>query len=77
MEAFNTFITTYSLILSKAVEGDDIILNNTFNNSEEEIRFLGIDAPKIKQCKKLIQDGRETQLAGQLLMMLGRLSLNF
>ena len=47
MEAFNTFRTTYSLILSKAVDGDDIILKYIFNNSEEEIRFLGIDAPEI------------------------------
>ena len=77
MEAFNTFRTTNSHILSKAVDGDGIILKNIFNNSEEEIRFLGIDAPEIKQCRKLIQDERETHMASQLLMLLGRMSLNF
>ena len=63
--------------LSTAVDGDGLILKNILNNSEEEIRFLGIDAPEIKPCKKLIQDERETHMAGQLLMMLGRQSFNF
>ena len=54
MEAFKTFRTTYSLILSKAVDGDDIILKIIFKNSEKEIRFLGINAPEIKQCRNLI-----------------------
>jgi micrococcal nuclease len=38
---------------------------------------LGIDAPEIKSCRKLFQDERETHMAGTLLMMLGRLSLNY
>jgi len=77
MEAYHTFRITNSQTLIKAVDGDGVILKDIFNNSEEEIRFLGIDAPEIKQCQKLIQDERETHIAGQLLMMLGRLSLNF
>ena len=61
----------------RVVDGDGLILKNLNDNSEEEIRFLGIDAPEIKQCRKLDQDERETHLAGQLLMLLGRMSLNF
>ena len=59
------------------VDGDGLILKNLNDNSEEEIRFLGIDAPEIKKCRKLDQDERETHIAGQLLMLLGRKSLNF
>ena len=80
MEKIEIFCTTRinnSQILVKAVDGDGVILKNIFDNSEEEIRFLGIDAPEIKPCKKLIQDERETHMAGQLLMMLGRQSFNF
>jgi micrococcal nuclease len=80
MEKIEIFCTTRinnSQILVKAVDGDGIILKNIFDNSEEEIRFLGIDAPEIKPCRKLIQDERETHMPGQLLMMLGRQSFNF
>ena len=77
MEAYHTFRITNSQTLIKAVDGDGVILKDIFNNSEEEIRFLGIDAPEIKPCRKLVQDERETHIAGQLLMLLGRKSLNF
>ncbi len=65
------------LFLSRVVDGDGAILNDLGNKSELEIRFLGIDAPEIKSCRKLFQDERETHIAGALLMMLGRLSFNF
>ena len=65
------------LFLSKVVDGDGIILNNLFNKSEEEIRFLGIDAPELKKCRKLDQDERETHIPGELLIQLGRLSFNY
>jgi micrococcal nuclease len=65
------------LFLSRVVDGDGIILNNLFNKSEEEIRFLGIDAPEIKRCRKLFQDERETHIAGEFLIQLGWLSFNF
>ena len=77
MEANSTFMIKNFCILSNVVDGDGLILKNVLNNSEEEIRFLGIDAPESKRCKKLIQDERETHLPAQLLLMLGRLSLNF
>ena len=77
LEVNSTFMINNFCILKKVVDGDGLILKNVLNNSEEEIRFLGIDAPESKRCKKLIQDERETHLPAQLLLMLGRLSLNF
>ena len=77
MDVNDPFLIRNFHFLSRAVDGDGLILKNILNNSEEEIRFLGIDAPEIKPCKKLIQDERETHMAGQLLMMLGRQSFNF
>lgn len=77
MEVISTYQQRNSQILVKAVDGDGLILKDIFNNSEEEIRFLGIDAPEIKLCRKLIQDERETHIAGQLLVLLGRMSFNF
>lgn len=75
--AFEQILNKSNMILSKVVDGDGLILKNIFNQNEEEIRFLGIDAPEIKACRKLIQDERETHIAGQLLMLLGRHSFNF
>ena len=77
MGANSTFMINNFCISNKVVDGDGLILKNVLNNSEEEIRFLGIDAPESKRCKKLIQDERETHLPAQLLLKLGRLSLNF
>lgn len=71
-----TFLKTH-LKLSRIVDGDGLILNDLGNNSELEIRFLGIDAPEIKSCQKLFKDEREMHMAGALLMMLGRMSFNF
>jgi micrococcal nuclease len=66
-----------NLKIAKVVDGDGIIARNIFDNNEIEIRFLGIDAPELKICKKLKQDERETHLAGQFLMELGRKSLKY
>ncbi len=74
---FQQLFTKSNMIVSRVVDGDGVILRNIINKNEEEIRFLGIDAPEIKQCRKLIQDERETHIAGQLLMLLGRRSFNF
>ena len=46
MEVISTYQIRNSQILLKAVDGDGLILKDIFNNSEEEIRFLGIDAQK-------------------------------
>ncbi|TKC00162.1 thermonuclease family protein [Pedobacter cryophilus] len=71
----NTILRTH-LNVVKVVDGDGFIVSNLFNKEEEEIRLIGIDAPEIKRCRKLIQDERETHLAGQLLIELGLLSFN-
>ena len=76
-EAKGKYIQKTHLKISKVVDGDGIIVKNVFDNKEFEIRFLGIDAPELKYCKKLKQDEIETNLAAQFLMELGRKSLNY
>ena len=63
--------------VSKVVDGDGLYCYNIFNKKEIEIRLLGIDAPEIKRCRKLIQDERELHLPGQLLIELGYQSKNY
>ena len=63
--------------VSKVVDGDGLYAYNIFNKKEIEIRLLGIDAPEIKRCRKLIQDERELHLPGQLLMELGYQSKDY
>jgi micrococcal nuclease len=62
------------LKIVNVVDGDGLIVSNLFNKEKEEIRLLGIDAPELKACRKLMQDERETHVAGQLLMELGRIA---
>ena len=63
--------------VSKVVDGDGLYCYNIFNKKVIEIRLLGIDAPEIKRCRKLIQDERELHLPGQLLIELGYISKNY
>jgi micrococcal nuclease len=70
-------ITHSSLKIVRVVDGDGIIVKNIFDNKEFEIRFLGIDAPELKLCKKLKQDEIETNLAAHFLMELGKKSFNY
>ena len=72
-----TALVRNQLFVEKVNDGDGLIVKDLNGKYKEEIRFLGIDAPESKQCRKLLQDERETHLPGQLLLMLGRLSLNF
>ena len=72
-----TALVRNQLFLEKVNDGDGLIVKDLNGKHKEEIRFLGIDAPESKQCRKLIQDERETHLPGQLLLLLGRMSLNF
>ena len=65
------------LIIARVVDGDGLILADFFEKKETEIRLLGIDAPELKYCRKLIQDERETHIAGQFLVELGKLSFKF
>ncbi|MBK9959184.1 MAG: hypothetical protein IPP11_11490 [Chitinophagaceae bacterium] len=61
-KAYGQAIIKTHLKITKVVDGDGIFVMNIFNKQEEEIRFLGIDAPEIKRSKKLQQDERETHL---------------
>lgn len=65
------------LKVKNVVDGDGFFVENTLTKEEFEIRLLGIDAPEIKRCKKLIQDERETHVPGALLMQLGYMSFEF
>ncbi len=67
------YLKTHLKIVN-VVDGDGLIVSNLFNKETEEIRLLGIDAPELKPCRKLKQDERETHVAGQLLMELGRMA---
>lgn len=69
-ETFGGNLKTH-LKIHSVVDGDGLIVENIFNRELEEIRFLGIDAPEIKRCKKMNQDEREAHLPGQLLIELG------
>lgn len=64
----------YHQKIVRIVDGDGLWVMDVFSKREQEIRLLGIDAPEIKKCRKLIRDERETHLPGQLLMELGQLS---
>lgn len=76
-KAYRQAIIKTHLKITKVVDGDGLFVVNPFNKQEEEIRFLGIDAPEIRRSKKLQQDERETHLSGQLLLLLGKKSKDF
>ncbi len=72
MEAYKHKLIKTHQKITKIVDGDGLFVVDMFGNNETEIRLLGIDAPEIKRCRKLLQDERETHLPGQLLMELGQ-----
>ena len=72
-----TALVRNQLFLSYVNDGDGLIVENLSGKGKEEIRFLGIDAPELKPCRKLNQDERETHIAGGLLIKLGWLSFNY
>lgn len=69
MYAFDGFY-----VVSSINDGDSIKVMHTLSKQLIEVRLYGIDAPEEKKCRKLIQDEKETHLAGGLLMHLGRMS---
>ena len=75
--AKETYDQKNHLKILNVVDGDGLIIENIFDKKLIEIRFLGIDAPELKSCRKLAQDERETHLAAQFLISLGRKSFNF
>lgn len=72
---YSRILTHHKIV--RVIDGDSIIVQDIGSKKEFEVRLNGIDAPEIKKCAKLLQDERETHLAGGLLMQLGRLSLNY
>jgi micrococcal nuclease len=77
LKAYGQALIKTHLTVTKIVDGDGLIVQNMFNQEEEEIRLIGIDAPEIKRSRKLLQDERETHLPGQLLLELGFQSKEF
>ena len=77
IEAYKQQLLKTHHIVAKVVDGDGLFVYDIFSKKEIEIRLLGIDAPELKKCRKLIQDERETHLPGQLLMELGLSSFNY
>ena len=75
--AIKNIILHTHYFITKIVDGDGLFVKNKFSDEEIEIRFYGIDAPEMKKCKKLIQDERETHIAGSLLIKLGLKSYKF
>jgi micrococcal nuclease len=71
----NEIKNTYKVV--QVVDGDGLIIENIFDKKIIEVRFLGIDAPELKLCKKLYQDERETHLAAHFLIELGWKSLKY
>lgn len=77
LKAYGQSLIKTHLTVTKIVDGDGLIVQNMFNQEEEEIRLIGIDAPEIKRSRKLLQDERETHLPGELLLELGIQSMQF
>ena len=69
MHAFSGFY-----VITRVIDGDSIQVRHTLSKQLVEVRLYGIDAPEIKKCRKLLQDERESHLAGGLLMHLGKMS---
>lgn len=74
MKANKTMYRYQYGIVTRIVDGDGLFIADLETEKELEIRLLGIDAPEVSQCKKLLQDERETHLPGDLLKQLGLLS---
>lgn len=65
------------LKISQVLDGDSIKVISLFNKIEKEIRLYGLDAPETKINRKLKEDEKKTQLAGNFLIQLGMQSLKF
>ena len=61
----------------QVLDGDSVIVQNIFSKKEKEIRLYGLDAPENKRNRKLIEDEKETRIAGEFLIRLGRKSTEF
>ena len=66
--------TETHLQITEVLDGDSIKVASIFGKDEKEIRLYGIDAPENKQCRKLREDEKKTQVAGEFLIHLGHLA---
>jgi micrococcal nuclease len=76
-EAYAPILTETHLIITEVLDGDGIKVSSKFKKNEKEIRLYGIDAPENRICRKLRDDEKKTQLAGNFIMYLGQLSTRF
>jgi micrococcal nuclease len=65
------------LKVSQVLDGDSIKVVSIFSKKEKEIRLYGLDAPEVKNCRKLREVEKKSQIAGELLIMLGKISTQF
>ena len=65
------------LRITQVLDGDSLMVASIFNTNEKEIRLYGLDAPENKTNRKLREDERKAQLAGEYLVYLGKLSTEY
>lgn len=65
------------LRITKVLDGDSLMVASIFNKNEKEIRLYGLDAPENKRNRKLREEEKKTQLAGEYLVYLGQLATKF
>lgn len=69
--------TEAHLQITEVLDGDSIKVSSIFGKEEKEIRLYGIDAPENKICRKLREDEKKTQLAGEFIIYLGHLATKY
>ena len=75
--AYAPFLIETHMKVSEVLDGDSLKVVSLLNKNEKEIRLYGIDAPEMKKCRKLREDEKKTQLAGEFIMYLGQLATRF
>ncbi|PCH66210.1 MAG: hypothetical protein COC01_08675 [Bacteroidetes bacterium] len=65
------------LYINKIIDGDTVEVMNSLSKETKTIRLLGIDAPETYRSRKLKQDERETHIAGELLIKMGKSSKQY
>ena len=65
------------LRITQILDGDSLKVASIFNKNEKEIRLYGLDAPENKRNRKLREEEKKTQVAGEFLIHLGQLATKF
>lgn len=76
-DAIAPYLLETHYTISKILDGDSLIVKNIFSKKEKEIRLYGIDAPESKRNRKLIEDEKKVNMAGEFLILLGKKSTDF